>query len=910
MPKKIYETLVKTRDVSYDRARMPDQPPKVESKRREGASNPDSKTDYLFPRRLALCLDGTWNERDSGTNIYHFSNLILEGKIEPASPPQQGSTPSEPAPTAQPEGPLQAKAGQTWVQMVYYDEGVGTGMFDRVTGGGLGRGLAENVREAYDWLVERYRDGDEVYIFGFSRGAYTARSLVGMIANCGLLYRGAPLPPEQLWNGYRKMTPYPEPKRPDGTPIPTRKWWQPFGAQRQGPFRPLQRLKKDEFPGGSLYLSYIPEDERSETEELLCRWSRRIPIHCLAVFDTVRTLGIEALAIPWLRDRKTQFHKTQLTWLIQNGFHALAIDEHRANFSHVPWHRKSRKPTATNKDLATSGPIRQRWFIGAHSNIGGSYDDGTLAQLPLAWFIKECSKLGLVFKPRRHDEPDVRVRTKEEDCIPLCPSKDTATGKLKPGHVRDAYTELGGGIWRHLIRAKRYYRRIGPPSEFEEGEEVKSLNEELDESVLKLIGLNSAEAGADNYNPPNLYEYRKRQQDAVKEPPHKYCETRAAKKWLGGWLFGIALSGEMIAFTAVGLRWHWLHILPVLFFLAAWRVDWLESSLTHKRAVRPRDAAGEKLDGWLDLLMNLRLIAVGAFVVGSGFLAVAVWALIDRLTGYPVPLVEALWLLGFCAALMRFNASRAWAARPMREAGFGSILQLQNAKTPAEVVALREAWMRLCLRPSDAENLDDKDLKGYHTADAHRLLPVHRAIWRDRIGFIPAYAVAFLAGLWVMLSLLQGWLLNECSAPPIMGLLSRCWWCWGPAAFFVLLAVIADYREDSIHIGYLEKHADPPTARRVKAGWLLSKIKLGACFVGMGGLAAAILLLGLRQICYAFQLPGKCRICRTLQVIPDGSTTVPALVSILLAGLAIYLVISAIKALTKGEQEVRCKEKA
>lgn len=898
---------------------MPDQPPKVESKRREGASNPDSKTDYQFPRRLALCLDGTWNERDSGTNIYHFSNLILEGKIEPAPSPQPDGAPNDPATTAQSEHALQGMAGQTWVQMVYYDEGVGTGMLDRVTGGGLGRGLSENVREAYDWLVERYREGDEVYIFGFSRGAYTARSLVGMIANCGLLYRGAPLPPEQLWNGYRKMTPYPEPKRPDGTPVPTRKWWQPFGAQKRGPFRPLQHLKKDDFPGGSVYTTYIPEGDRSETEELLCRWSRRIPIHCLAVFDTVRTLGIEALAIPWLRDRKTQFHKTQLTWLIQNGFHALAIDEHRANFSHVPWHRKSRKATATNKDPATSGPIKQRWFIGAHSNIGGSYDDGALAQLPLAWFVKECSGLGLVFKPRRPDEPDVRVRTREEDCIPLFPGKDNATGNVKPGHVRDSYTELGGGIWRHLLRAKRYYRRIAPPAEFEEREEVKSLNEELDESVLKLIGLNSAAVGADNYNPPNLYEYRARPETPAapalpvapepREPPHKYCETRAAKVGLGAWLLGIALSGEMISLIAVGWQWHWIHILPMLFFLAAWRVDWLESSLTHKRAVRPRDAAGEKLDGWLDLLMNLRLIAVAAFVVGIGFLLWAVWALIDRFTFYPVPLAEAVWLVAFCAMLMRFNSSRIWAARPMREAGFGSIVQLQNAKTPAGVVALREAWMRLCLRPSDAAKLDDKDLKDYHTADAHRLLPVHRAIWRDRIGFIPAYSVAFFAGLWVMLSLLQGWwLLPECSAPPIMGLLSPCWSCWGPAAFIVLVAALADYIEDSIHIGYLEEHANAPTAGTVWSGWILSKIKLWACLVGMAGLAAAILLLGCRQICYAFEQPGKCPLCSsTLKVIPGSSTTVPALVSILLAVLAIYLVFSAIMALAKREPEIHCR---
>ncbi len=105
-------------------------------------------------QRLVICLDGTWNKRDSGTNIYHLSNLIQEGEV-----------------------------ADQWLQRIYYDPGVGTGVLDGVTGGAFGIGLSENVREAYDWLVEHYNDGDEVYIFGFSRGAFTARSLVGLIAN-------------------------------------------------------------------------------------------------------------------------------------------------------------------------------------------------------------------------------------------------------------------------------------------------------------------------------------------------------------------------------------------------------------------------------------------------------------------------------------------------------------------------------------------------------------------------------------------------------------------------------------------------------------------------------------------------------------------------------------------------------
>lgn len=860
---------------------MPDQPPKVESKRREGSSNPDSKTDYEFPRRLALCLDGTWNQRDSGTNIYHLSNLILEGKIE------------APAGTA-----LEAKPAQTWVQMVYYDEGVGTGLLDNVTGGAFGIGLSENVREAYDWLVERYRDGDEVYIFGFSRGAYTARSLVGLIANCGLLYRGAPLPPNELWEGYRTMAPYPPPLRPDGRRVPVKKWWQPSGAQKPGPFRPLKNLKPDEFPGATQYEHYIPRAEMNETERLLCLWSRRIPIHCLAVFDTVRTLGLEALAIPWLRHRRSEFHKTQLTWLIQQGFHALAIDEHRGNFSHVPWHRKTKLNTGqTEERTRTKGKIKQHWFIGAHSNIGGSYDDGTLAQLPLGWFIRECSLLGLVFKPRRPNEPDARV-TKAEDCVPLGPRRETGSGKPEPGHVRDSYTELGKGIWRHLIRAKRYYRKIDPPASFQEREEVKPLNEELDPSVLQLIGLNSAAAGADNYNPPNLYEYRKRQGHPVKEPPHKYCETWAAKGWLLFWLAGIFFSGKLISVLVGGWKWHWLDVaFPFLLAGIAWGVDRSESYLTHKRALSTRDAAAESIDGWLDLLLNLRLIAVGAFVTGAAYF---IWRYVPF---FGVPLVETVWLLAFCALMMQFNASKMWAARPMREAGFGSIVQLQNAKKPSVVVALREAWMRLCLRPSDAAKLNEP----HHRRDPHRLLPVYRTIWRDRVGFIPAYAITFCAGLWVTFSLLRCWPFRSCQEETFLGLLSECSSCWKPAVLIVVAGVVADYLEDLIHVGYLKKYDKRPASALVLLGWILSKVKLLACGLGMAGLAIAVLLLASLQVCRACAYLRECSVCQNLmEKLPPSSFQIPALISLLVAVAALYQVFSTIVAFFKSEPEIQC----
>src|SRR5262245_59688939 len=113
-------------------------------------------------KRLAIFLDGTWNDPSSRTNVVKLFDLVAP------------------------------RGADDVVQKSYYDAGVGTKWYNKLRGGTVGAGLSKNVRQAYSWLLENYADGDEVYIFGFSRGAYTARSLGGLIAGCGLANRGAP----------------------------------------------------------------------------------------------------------------------------------------------------------------------------------------------------------------------------------------------------------------------------------------------------------------------------------------------------------------------------------------------------------------------------------------------------------------------------------------------------------------------------------------------------------------------------------------------------------------------------------------------------------------------------------------------------------------------------------------------
>src|SRR4029079_7980503 len=231
----------------------------------------------------------------------------------------------------------------TVTQLKFYLEGVGTGSLDKITGGGFGFGLETNVRAAYNGLVKSFEDAtplkpaDEIYIFGFSRGAFTARSLVGFISTCGLLRRGAPLTVNELWSAYclirRAREHHSGPLTdlfPDA-PVEFRRItelvWDPWLVRQKEALAPRQPGR---VPGQRA-------DVLNPTEELLVRWSRRVKITYLVVYDTVGAVGWDALAIPAVRSRLALHHNMRTTTLIQKCRHALAIDEHRSSFKHTPF---------------------------------------------------------------------------------------------------------------------------------------------------------------------------------------------------------------------------------------------------------------------------------------------------------------------------------------------------------------------------------------------------------------------------------------------------------------------------------------------------------------------------------------------------------------------------------------------
>lgn len=261
-------------------------------------------------RRLILCLDGTWNTANGEeiTNIVRLRDMLQPGVTDGVE------------------------------QRIYYDEGVGTlGGLDKYVGGGLGKGLDINVRQAYRFLSQFYETGDEIYIFGFSRGAFTARSLAGYVGASGLLHRDTCTRDneEATWLHYRTHS-------------------------------------KDRYPTEGIRLS------------ALCHADLRIRM--LGVFDTVGSLGIPLDAVDFLtgRRRQYQFHDTTLSSVIDHSLHALAIDEMRRFFPPSLWQVPQHANFTT---------VEQVWFPGVHSDIGGGYGMGGIGAVTLDWMLGRIDQL-------------------------------------------------------------------------------------------------------------------------------------------------------------------------------------------------------------------------------------------------------------------------------------------------------------------------------------------------------------------------------------------------------------------------------------------------------------------------------------------------------------------------------------
>jgi uncharacterized protein (DUF2235 family) len=276
-------------------------------------------------KRLIVCCDGTWNRPDqmeSGlaapTNVAKIALAVLRDG--------SGGTP----------------------QLLHYHPGVGTRRFERLRGGAFGFGISRNVCDCYRFLVENYEPGDELYLFGFSRGAFTARSLAGLVRNSGIVRSQHVARIPDAYRLYRAR----------------RATAKPRGIEAQL-FRRMHS-HPDQNP----------------------------MVHFIGVWDTVGSLGIplDGLGLGRLINRRWGFHDTDLSSRVRYAYQALAIDEERGPFRPTPWTLGSDPADQT---------LEQVWFSGVHCDIGGGYRDPALSEIALLWMADRASSAGLALDPER-----------------------------------------------------------------------------------------------------------------------------------------------------------------------------------------------------------------------------------------------------------------------------------------------------------------------------------------------------------------------------------------------------------------------------------------------------------------------------------------------------------------------------
>lgn len=345
-------------------------------------------------KNLVVCCDGTWNtpdqkdrDRIAPTNVVKMARAVLTTRDELHSALCERGVTVAPQlvfydtglGTGENEyGPSQAPKKSAWgskfssafSSLKSGDEDIGwrdklAEAMDKLAGGGGGLGISEKIKDAYRKLCDNYQKGDQIFLFGFSRGAYTVRSLSGLIDLCGLVPAGDEAALKDAWEFYRS--------------------------------------------GGDESHRQAQRDEADE------RGWRRVQIRFLGVWDTVGALGVPKLSrfriTQKLWDKLTEggkldhkFHSVHLSPIVDHAAHALALDEKRGPFEPSIWRERPNKETngeggSENSENPDTEHVQQVWFAGVHSNVGGGYVDAGLSDHAFMWMAQRAIRAGLYLNP-------------------------------------------------------------------------------------------------------------------------------------------------------------------------------------------------------------------------------------------------------------------------------------------------------------------------------------------------------------------------------------------------------------------------------------------------------------------------------------------------------------------------------
>jgi uncharacterized protein (DUF2235 family) len=292
-------------------------------------------------KRIVVLIDGTWDEEGIGdpTNV---------AKLDQAYGNRNKAL-------------IKASGADGTIQQTFYHDGVGTepDFVRKILGGAIGLGLKKIVQDCYGFIVDNYLPGDELYIFGFSRGAYAARALASLIGASGITRQNDPQGFDVVWNHYRVKP-----------------------ASRDAPETASAADRK----AGAAYNAMAAQKDRLHQH-------RRIK--CVGVWETVGSYGIPAgfgvaRLARYVALVSLGFHDTRFGDHIDVGLHALGVDEKRRPFVPTFW--------TIPKGKRPRGVVEQIWFAGVHCNVGGGYADSGLADEALMWMIARVTALtGLEF---------------------------------------------------------------------------------------------------------------------------------------------------------------------------------------------------------------------------------------------------------------------------------------------------------------------------------------------------------------------------------------------------------------------------------------------------------------------------------------------------------------------------------
>ena len=261
-----------------------------------------------MPKNIVVFSDGTGQEGGKGnnTNVYKLFNLVEDRTAE---------------------------------QITFYDRGLGTG-WRKITGNISGMGISQNIYECYRFIFENYMAGDNIFLFGFSRGATTVRSLSAFIHLFGILPKSRP---ELIKHAYK-----------------------------------IYKIEDD-------------KERKERADELVARnhnhWTK---IKFLGVWDTVSALGVPLksldMLVDWFPVFRHKYHNLRLSESVEHARQALAIDDERLTFHPKIWDKEINLKYQS---------MKQVWFAGMHTDVGGGYKEQDLSDIPLIWMVEEAKQYGL-----------------------------------------------------------------------------------------------------------------------------------------------------------------------------------------------------------------------------------------------------------------------------------------------------------------------------------------------------------------------------------------------------------------------------------------------------------------------------------------------------------------------------------